>query len=126
MLDEARRRAPGLAWIEADLAVLDLGRVFDVVVLAGNVPLFCPPASRSRLVAACAGHVAADGALIAGFQLDGRYNLEEWDDACAASGLRLAQRWSTWERRPFDAGSGYAVSVHRHAADRAPSGHGAP
>lgn len=121
MLAEARRRAPRLRWVEADLAALDLGRGFDVVVLAGNVPLFCAPASRPRLVAACAAHVAAGGALVAGFQLDGRYHLEEWDDACAASGLALAERWSTWDRSPFGSGSAYAVSVHRHATAR-PSG----
>src|ERR1035437_294477 len=43
MIATARRIGSGLPCVEADLAELDLGRVFDVVVMAGNVPLF-PPA----------------------------------------------------------------------------------
>lgn len=116
MLAEARRREPGLTWVDADLATLDLGRRFDVVLLAGNVPLFCPPASRTALVAACAAHVAATGALVAGFRLDADYALADWDTACAAAGLTLVERWSTWDRVPFGADAAYAVSVHRPQA----------
>ena len=61
MLAEARRRAPDLTWIEADLTTLALGRRFDVVVLAGNVPLFTPPGTQTALVTACADHVAPAG-----------------------------------------------------------------
>lgn len=114
MIAEARRRAPELRWVEADLATLALGRHFDVVVLAGNVPLFCPAAARSALIKACAGHVAAGGAMVAGFQLDRGYRLHDYDAACTVAGLALAQRWSTWEREPFVHGGPYAVSVHRH------------
>lgn len=112
MLSEARRRAPDLTWVEADLSSLDLTRTFDVVVLAGNVPLFCPSGSRPALVRSCAAHVASGGALVAGFQLDGRYTLGEWDEGCAAAGLQLRERWSTWDRAPFVDGADYAVSVH--------------
>lgn len=114
MLTEARRRARGLVWVEADLAALDLSRTFDVVVLAGNVPLFCPPESRPELVRCCAAHVAPGGVLVAGFQLDGRYSLQDWDDGCDAAGLQLLQRWASWDRRPYHDGADYAVSVHRH------------
>jgi len=111
MIAEARRRAPGITWIEADLSALDLGRVFDVVVLAGNVPLFCPVAARPALVAACAAHVDAGGVLIAGFQLDRGYELEEFDLASTGSGLTLQDRWATWGGGSFAAGGDYAVSV---------------
>ena len=57
MLERARRRAPELAWVEADLATLDLGRTFDVVVLAGNVLPFVEPADRAAAVAGCARHL---------------------------------------------------------------------
>jgi SAM-dependent methyltransferase len=115
MLAEARRRARGLEWVEADLARLDLGRAFDAVVLAGNVPLFCPQPSRPALVRACAAHVAPGGVLVAGFALDRDYTLAEWDAGAAAAGLEPAERWSTWDRQPFGPSDGYVVSVHRRA-----------
>jgi len=112
MIEEATRRAPALNWIRSDLAELDLGRRFDVVVLAGNVPLFCPPGDRPGLVRACAAHVGPGGRLVAGFQLDGSYGLEEWDAGCASAGLELVERWSTWGRERYVPTAGYAVSVH--------------
>ena len=113
MIGEARRRQPALEWLHADLASLSLGRRFSVVALAGNVPLFCPPADRRALVASCAAHLAGGGIMVAGFQLDGRYSLEEWDEACADAGLVLTERWATWDRTPWTPGADYAVSVHR-------------
>jgi SAM-dependent methyltransferase len=120
MIGEARRIAPALEWVEADLASLVLGRRFDVVVMAGNVPLFCPPDKRAALVEACAAHVAEGGALVAGFELTRGYGLDEYDSVCLASGLALAERWATWDRQPFHQdgpknANGYAVSVHRRA-----------
>ena len=65
MIAEARRLAPDQAWVEADLVTLSLGREFDVVVLAGNVPLFARPGTQDLLVAACASHVVDGGAMVA-------------------------------------------------------------
>jgi SAM-dependent methyltransferase len=113
MIGEARRRAPELEWVEEDLAVLALGREFDVVVMAGNVPLFCPPAKRPALVEACSAHVVGGGALVAGFELGRGYGLDDYDLACLANGFVLADRWATWDRQPFHEGNDYAVSVHR-------------
>ena len=110
MLATARQLAPALTWVEADLAHLDLGRTFDVVVLAGNVLLFTPPGTEAAVVAGCARH--ASSLVIAGFQLDRAYGLDRYDVDCAAAGLELVERFATWERAPFD-GGGYAVSVHR-------------
>lgn len=112
MIAEARRRAPDLAWVTADLGSLDLGRTFDVVVMAGNVPLFCPSPARPALVRSCAAHTAPGGSVVAGFQLDRDYTLEEYDAACRDAGLVLADRWSTWDRDAFVEGGTYAVSVY--------------
>jgi 2-polyprenyl-3-methyl-5-hydroxy-6-metoxy-1,4-benzoquinol methylase len=113
MLATARTRAPSITWVEHDLTTLDLGRTFDVVVMAGNVPLFTPPGTQAALVAGCARHVAPEGALVAGFQLDRGYSLVEYDAHCADAGLVLADRHATWDGEPFVADGGYAVSVHR-------------
>ena len=113
MISAARRRAPELEWFQADVATLRLGRVFDVVVMAGNVPLYTAPGTQAALVAGCARHVAPGGALVAGFQLDRDYDLASYDAHCADAGLALDGRWSTWDRLPFEPGGDYAVSVHR-------------
>lgn len=113
MLATARRAAPDVEWVESDLGVLDLGRTFDVVVMAGNVPLFTPPGTHAALLAGCARHVRVGGGLlIAGFSLGRGYGVEDHDAHAAAAGLRLQERFATWERRPFVAGGDYAVSVH--------------
>ena len=117
MLTEAGRRNPALRWVEADLSVMDLGEEFDVVVLAGNVPLFCPPDDRPGLVASCAAHVAAGGKLVAGFQLDGTYALTDWDGGCRAAGLELFERWATWDGGAFADNDAYAVSVFERPQD---------
>jgi len=115
MLATARARAPHLRFEAADLADpgLDLGRTFDLVVLAGNVPLFTPPGTQARLVAGCARHLATDGLLVAGFSLGRGYEVSAYDTDARAAGLVVEERWSTWDRDPFDASSAYAVSVHR-------------
>jgi 2-polyprenyl-3-methyl-5-hydroxy-6-metoxy-1,4-benzoquinol methylase len=113
MIAEARRLAPELLWVQADLATLEMGRQFDVVVLAGNVPLFCTVTTRSTLITACATHVAPGGSMVAGFQLDRGFGLAEFDIACAAVGLALVDRWATWDGEPFIDRDTYAVSVHR-------------
>jgi SAM-dependent methyltransferase len=113
MLAEARRLAPELEWRCADLASLALSRTFDVVVLAGNVPLFCEPEDRAALIAHCAAHVGPGGALVAGFATDRGYALADFDDACEVAGLRPEERYATWDRDPFVPGASYAVPICR-------------
>jgi 2-polyprenyl-3-methyl-5-hydroxy-6-metoxy-1,4-benzoquinol methylase len=117
MLETARSNGPEVEWHEHDLGTLDLGRVFDVVLLAGNVPLFTAPGTQRALVAGCARHVAAEGALVAGFQLDRGYALDAYDVDCREAGLALSDRFSTWAGDPCRTGGDYAVSIH-HFADR--------
>lgn len=121
MLAAARAKAPDLAWYTADLAAAELatalglepGRRFDTVVAAGNVMIFLEPGTEGMVVANLAGLVAPGGALVAGFQLDGRLPLDAYDAHCRRAGLEPAERWSTWDREVWHDGSGYAVSVHR-------------
>ncbi|HVM02329.1 MAG TPA: class I SAM-dependent methyltransferase [Acidimicrobiales bacterium] len=115
MLELARSKAPHLDWRCADLAAADLADVapFDVVVAAGNVMIFVEPGTEAAVVANLARHLGPGGALVAGFQLGRHYALADYDGHCRAAGLALAERWSTWDRRPWVEGSDYAVSVHR-------------
>lgn len=114
MLSTARRKAPDLEWIHADLAQVDLGRDFDVVLAAGNVMIFLTPGTEDSVVANLAQHLAPGGALIAGFSLrPGQLTAGEYDALAAAHGLSLAERWATWDRQPWNPSGDYQLSVHR-------------
>jgi SAM-dependent methyltransferase len=113
MLAVARRRAPHIPWVRADLAAFTLARTFDAVVLAGNVPLFATPGTQAAMVACCARHVTPGGVLIAGFQLGRGYELAAYDRDTVGAGLTLAERFATWESEPLGDRPAYAVSVHR-------------
>ena len=116
MLEAARAKAPDLTWIEADLTdpALDLGRTFDVVVMAGNVMIFVPTGTEGRVIANTARHVSPGGRLVAGYSLrPGGLQPSRHDADALAAGLELEDRWSTWDRQPYAPGHDYSVSVHR-------------
>jgi SAM-dependent methyltransferase len=114
LLAYARVDAPYLTWVQGDLATVRMPRRYDLVAMPGNVMIFCQLDVRAEIVANLADHLEPEGRLIAGFGLESRpdaITLGEYDAACAHAGLILEDRWSTWERAPFDNGA-YAVSVH--------------
>jgi len=120
MLVTALRKAPHLLWVVGDLADVTVtdedGSLahFDLVVAAGNVMIFLAPGTEARVVSNLSRHLAPGGLLVAGFQLiPNGLDLATYDSLAAAAGLRLSERWSTWDRQPFTAGGDYAVSVHR-------------
>jgi SAM-dependent methyltransferase len=115
MLATARQLAPDIEWIDGDVATVDLGRRFDVVVMAGNVPLFTGAGRQQDLVTGCARHLRPRGALVAGFQLGQSYSLDAYDAHCQLGGLTLAERYATWDAEPLPGDGGYAVSVHTRA-----------
>jgi SAM-dependent methyltransferase len=120
MLAEARRAAPDLPWVPADLASFDLDRRFDLVVAAGNVIPFVAPGTEPAVVARLAAHLRPGGLLVCGFGLDARrlppaaapVDLAAFDRWCADADLAVEHRFSTWDAEPYD-GGGYAVTVLR-------------
>ncbi|MHA3702118.1 class I SAM-dependent DNA methyltransferase [Jatrophihabitans sp. YIM 134969] len=123
MLEHARRSGPDVTWALADLAGNEVpAGPFDLVVAAGNVMILLTPGTEAGVVAALA---ARTGVLVAGFGLaaphlpvpEAPFDLDTYDAWCAAAGLQLTERWSTWARDPWDRGSGYAVSVHVTAGE---------
>ena len=113
MLDQARAKAPELTWVEANLLSVDLGRLFDVVAMPGNVMIFVQPGTEAAVIANMAGHLAPGGALVTGFELGRGYDLDRYDADCRAAGLTDAARFATWDGEPWQAGGDYAVSIHR-------------
>ncbi len=121
MLAEAEHDAPDLTWLRGDLSTFDLGRTFDLVLLAGNIVPLLEPGTLGPTAARLAAHVADGGALVCGFGLD-EQNLPpgcpvapmaDVEAAFTAAGLVEAERWAGWDRQPWTASSGYVVTVHR-------------
>ncbi|MYR44670.1 class I SAM-dependent methyltransferase [Streptomyces sp. SID5910] len=124
MLAVARRGAPELTWLEADLSAFDPAAAgvtagFDLVVAAGNVFPLLTPGTEAAVAATLARALRPGGLLVAGFGLDRAHlpvppalTLADYDAHCTAAGLTLTDRFATWDADPYDDG-GYAVSVHR-------------
>lgn len=120
MIAVARERSPELSWQVAGLAEMSLGTTYDVVVTAGNVIPFVDPSTLPAALTNMAAHTKPGGLVVSGFGWDLDHLppgapivlLTSYDDACAAAGLELVERYSTWDRQAFE-DDGYAVSVHR-------------
>lgn len=124
MLAEARVARPELDWRLVDLARLDLGRRFDLVVGAGNLWPLLTPGTHARVIARLAAHLRPGGLLVQGFGLDAEHvpftlpdgvafpDLVAYDTACVGAGLTLRTRTADWDGAEPYAGGGYAVSVH--------------
>ena len=119
MLSAARAKAPELEWILADLTNFELPeadgrRAFDAIVMAGNVMIFVVPGTEGAVVGQIARHLRPGGLMVAGFQVTpGRLSLELYDELAGTAGLVLAERFATWDRKPWAPGGDFAVSVHR-------------
>ena len=124
MLAVARKEAPALPWVQADLAEFDAAALgiaadFDLVVAAGNIFPLLAAGTEAAVVRRLAVALRPGGVLVAGFGLDEAHlpvppgiTLPEYDACCSAAGLTLVDRFATWDADPYE-GGGYAVSVHR-------------
>lgn len=110
-IDRARDKAPELAWHQADLAAMNLGRRFDAVVAAGNVMIFLTPGSEGAVLANLARHVEPTGRVVTGFQVsESRLPLAVFDRLAAEADLHVSDRFATWSGDSYRGGD-YAVSV---------------
>jgi SAM-dependent methyltransferase len=115
LLAFARQSPAAIEWVHADLATMRLARRFDIVAMPGNVMIYCRPSDRRGIVGTAAAHLQPGGLLVAGFALEQHHDaldLVEYDGLGAAFNFELVERWATWDRQPYHAGT-YAVSVHR-------------
>jgi len=120
MLMQAREEAPDLDWRVGDLAQLDTGRLFDVVLVAGNTIPLLEPDTLADAASGLAAQLDDDGLLVCGFGLDAAHlpgdcpvtPLADVDAAFGAAGLVPVDRFSTWDRAAYDEKAGYVVTVH--------------
>ena len=123
MLRQARKEAPELDWRVGDLAELDTGELFDLVLVAGNTIALLEPGTLQSVARHLALQVGEGGLLVCGFGLDADHlpgdcpptPLEDVDAAFATAGLEPVDRHSTWGGAPYDAATGYVVTVDRRA-----------
>ncbi|QIG44996.1 class I SAM-dependent methyltransferase [Nocardioides anomalus] len=123
MLLEARDQAPELDWRVGDLAALDTGQLFDVVLVAGNTIPLLEPGTLGSAATHLAAQLDEGGLLVCGFGLDEAHlpggcpvtTLAEVDAAFAAAGLAPVTRYASWDRAPYD-GGGYVVTVDDRSA----------
>lgn len=119
MLGRAAKNDPGSSWVVANLATLDLGKTFDVVVMAGNVIPFAQPSEQSAIIGALCRHVSAGGVLISGSSLWPKWpGIADYDRWCSASGFEPVERYAAWTLEEFEPdGADYAVSTYRLRTD---------
>ena len=116
LIAAAEHDHPGPRWIVGDLAELDLpangvDTGFDVVVCAGNVMGFLDPVTRRQVLANLRSVLAPGGRIVTGFGSGGDYPFGEFFDDVEQVGLVAELRFSTWDLRPFTAGSEFLVAV---------------
>lgn len=112
---------PGATWLVGDLTTLDLAaqgqtEPFDGALLAGNVMDFIPAEHRGAALARIAAHLRPDGFMLLGCRTVRGFTPAELDSLLPGAGLRLEQRFGTWDLRPWDPEATYFVSVLRRAA----------
>jgi SAM-dependent methyltransferase len=116
MLAQARKKAPQLDWRLGDLSIIELGIVFDAIVMAGNVMIFLTPGTQAATLANMARHLKPGGLLVAAFELTHQpqtiLTIESYDELAKTVRLRKVVRWSTWEQEAWNSNSRYTVSVH--------------
>jgi 2-polyprenyl-3-methyl-5-hydroxy-6-metoxy-1,4-benzoquinol methylase len=116
MIERASTKAPHIDWHVADLSELQLDAKFDVIVMAGNIPLFCAPSSQAAIIKSLVDHLDDGGYLISGFSLETRTNaylrLDYQRDALAA-GLNEVAVYSTWDENPSTDEDDYTVMLHQ-------------
>lgn len=113
MIERARRKRPDIEWHAQDLATFDTGHRFDLIVMAGNIPLFCQPGAQSRIVANLARLLVPGGLLVCGWSQETRpdaYRAEQFVADGETNEMSLVSAWKNWEGEPFD-DSDYAVIV---------------
>lgn len=110
MLAFAEQKPEPVRWVLGDLADVQLGEPFDIIVLAGNILNYVDPSLRPAAVANLSAHLSPGGLLVCGATEVEACSFAEVDRWCSDAGLDKVEEFGTWDRDPF-AGTGYRVGV---------------
>ena len=101
-----------IRWFEGDLATLELGERFHLVVAAGNVVGFLAPGSGPGVLARLAAHLEPGGLLVSGWRTD-RLAVPTYDAWARAAGLEEVARHATWQGELWTEDADWCVAVDR-------------
>ena len=136
LLAQSRGTFPDLPVVECRLDDLTPGRLaaaghptaYDLVVCVGNVMVLLAPDTEHAVLGNLGALLAPEGRILVGFSLQGApapvarsYAVDDFAADCAAVGLEVESRWSSYHLRPFTDGDDYAVHVLRRAERRSPA-----
>jgi chemotaxis methyl-accepting protein methylase len=116
MINRAATKAPHIDWHVVDLSEMSLDSKFDVIVMAGNIPLFCAPSSQAAIIQSLADHLDQGGYLISGFSLETRpdaYVRSDYQRDATSAQLTEIAVYSTWDADPSKDGDDYTVMLHQ-------------
>ena len=111
LIAAAEEDYPGPRWVVGDLARLDLGEQFDVIISAGNVMGFLAESTRAEVVRRLAEHLAPEGRLVVGFGAGRGYDFDEFLGHARQAGLASQLLLESWDVRPFTSDSQFLVAV---------------
>jgi SAM-dependent methyltransferase len=110
MLEYARQKPEPVRWVLGNLADVQVGEPFDIILLAGNILNYVEPSLRADAVTNLSKHLLPDGLLVCGATEVEACSFDDVDRWCEAAGLSKVEQFGTWDREPFD-GTGYRVGV---------------
>ncbi len=116
MISLAMTKSTDIGWDQGDLATIDLGQRFNLVLMAGNILLFVHEGTEAAILTNMANHLDSDGFLVAGFSLR-EFTLTRYEQWCHQAGLKVVKQWSNWSGDPYQDGD-YIVSIHQRASNR--------
>lgn len=97
---------------------------YDLVVCVGNVMILLADGAEQTVLTALRSVLAPEGRLVVGFHTHGvptgsrDYHPDEFADDAAAVGLRVQQRFSSYELAPYVDSTDYVVTIlQRHEQD---------
>lgn len=107
---------------EADFEVADLAdftlydeageiKAFDIIVSAGNVQAFLADWERVPALENIAKHLHTSSRYVTGFQLSRGYSSPQFTEDAEAAGLKVIQRFGSWQFEPFTEDSGFLLAV---------------
>lgn len=111
LVEAAQAEHPESTWLVGDLAELELDERFDIAVMAGNVLTFVAEDTEVEVLRRIGNVLTPEGRLVIGFGAGRGYAFDRLTVDAAAAGLRIDQRFSTWDLRPFGPESEFLVAV---------------